>query len=152
MPRYDFRCKCGLIFGKMLPMARAEEPQRCPSCNSMSQRDLPTGASVTFQSSSSLEQLTPEGVQALEEHIDRVIGEDSKKRWATISQRQKRKLFLIHSHEGVKGTDIMRDPEQDGDYLIGKPELRDRAKGLRDVGNMAVLEAQQQHRQAVKSR
>lgn len=45
MPRYDVRCRaCGATFEVSRPMARADEPMRCPNGHDDTVRLLPTVA------------------------------------------------------------------------------------------------------------
>jgi putative FmdB family regulatory protein len=45
MALYDFSCNdCKYIEEKMMPMAKRDEPQKCPKCGKKMVRQLPTGS------------------------------------------------------------------------------------------------------------
>lgn len=111
MPILKFQCQqCGLLFKKRT----RSQTEKC-ACGEMvtSQRGT---LSVGFSSDVEGQSAQDTGMDSFDLDYDRVIGEDARKKWNTIYERRKDKWSLIHSSEGARGADILR--EDDGSYLI----------------------------------
>ena len=40
MPVYEYKCECGNIFEKNVPLAEYKEPQPCPECGKLCEKQV----------------------------------------------------------------------------------------------------------------
>lgn len=132
MPLYTYQCSCGLQFEASAPMAEHSKPKACPICGSEASRVMPV--TVTGSFNHAVEGLpVPQntGIQQLDAHIDRVIGQSAKKGWEVIDQRYQAKKQVLDHHPEATGHDLSRNP--DGSYRVlpaSEKELRQRVEAV----------------------
>jgi len=121
MPIYKYQCKCGLQFEKSVKASKRQEPQKCV-CGTMASWMMPKDVGVSFKPK--VDGIGPQntGVSLWDEHADRVIGEDARKKWAVVKARSQHKRELLRSNPEATGADIAKNP--DGSYRIMDDEER----------------------------
>lgn len=119
MPIYEFQCECGLCFDAWATRANREKPQPCPNCGAQCALTVPSTVGGHFNHE--VEGPGPQntGIQDLDAHIDRVIGQHSKQGWQVADKRHADKVQLLKD-TGADGNDLSRNP--DGSYRVMKPE------------------------------
>lgn len=119
MPNYTFQCQCGLRFDKSAAMADHSKPQVCPDCKSLAPRHMPDGVKGVFNLTTSGVGPQNTGVTELDANLDRVVGEDAKKGWAAIEDRDKVKNETLRANPGATALDLSKNP--DGSYRVMAP-------------------------------
>lgn len=114
------------------------KPHPCPSCGEQSPRHMPDSVNGVFQFSTSGIGPQNTGVSDLDTNLDRVVGEDAKKGWAAIEDRNKIKNDVINSNPGASMLDLSKNP--DGSYrVMGKKEKEIHARAF-TINHMANKE------------
>jgi putative FmdB family regulatory protein len=121
MPQYTFQCNaCGLRFDKRLPVAKRNDPRKCPSCdNPETVLQLPDSVAGHFKKNVTGPVPQNTGIHDLDTHIDRVIGQSAHQGWEVQHDRLQQKQDVMRRH-GVDGDDLSKNP--DGSYRVLKPE------------------------------
>jgi len=111
MPVLRFQCTaCGLSFRKRKPRGTTQISCGCGE----DAHTEGSSVSVGFTSSVNKTMKTQEtGMDSFDLDFDRVIGEDSRKKWETIYKRRRDKWDIIHRNN-VTGKEILR--MEDGSY------------------------------------
>lgn len=117
MPIYEYQCdSCGLRIEKMTSMSKAQDQVPCDEC-SEPMRKLVSETNFSFKHSPSggpRPQNT--GVHSVDYNFDKVIGEDSERKWKDIEKKNTVKDTLIRD-EKKAGRLVTRDhltPKYDG--------------------------------------
>jgi putative FmdB family regulatory protein len=119
MPIYQFQCECGIRFEASAAMKDHAKPKPCPDCTKLAPRHLPEGINGVFNLTTSGVGPQNTGVTELDANLDRVVGEDAKKGWKAIEERDKVKRATLHSNPGATNYDLSKNP--DGSYRVMKP-------------------------------
>lgn len=127
MPLFNFQCyNCGLQFDSF---CKKEEiyTTKCKSCSEISKPIL-KGNSFSFDENikSPLPQNT--GVSSIDHDFDRVIAEDSYKKWKIINKRNIQKHKLLGKKPNLDGENIQLMP--DGEYVVVDNKKK---KGLQKI-------------------
>jgi len=118
-PIYDYQCECGLRFEASSSMADRVKPKQCPVCKNMAPRRIPDKVTGTFNVETKGIDPQNTGVHSVDANWDRVIGQDSEKKWDGYAKHQKRK-DQISRDLGVTREDLSLMP--DGNYVAAKPK------------------------------
>jgi putative FmdB family regulatory protein len=118
MPIYEYLCEnCAVKFEKLVQLVGDGAQQPCPSCKE------PVGQVPSVVSPTFIGDKTPQtvsGLSSLDNNLDRLVGEDSYNKWLIISEREKQKLSILNSNEGLTRADLRSD---NGKYqVMGKSE------------------------------
>lgn len=101
-------------------MADHSKPQACPDCKAMAPRHMPEGVNGVFNLTTNGVGPQNTGVTELDANLDRVVGEDAKKGWAAIEDRDKVKNATLRANPGATALDLSKNP--DGSYRVMAPE------------------------------
>jgi hypothetical protein len=101
-------------------VASATAKAKCV-CGAEAGQDLPRSFSVSTNVPTQGLSAPDTGLSSHDYVYDRVVGEDSRTKWAQIAARQKDKVRVIEA-EGVTGFDLSRKP--DGTYGVMTPQQR----------------------------
>jgi len=121
MPTYEYQCDCGVQFEGRNPLAKRDQPKPCPDCSKPSNPMPPSTVQGHFTKSVTGAGPQNTGIQGLDAHIDRTIGQSSKQGWDVAEQRKRAKEAIL-SGTNADGHDISKN--LDGTYRIMKPEER----------------------------
>lgn len=119
LPTYEYQCLCGRLFEKYLSLSKRTTGQKCPSCDVIVLRALPSKVSGHFN----LEVTgpVPQNTGAsLDAHIDRVIGQSARQGKAVAQRRVEDKKGLLYDNPGTRPSDLSKN--HDGSYRVMKPE------------------------------
>lgn len=131
IPTYEFQCQCGLRFDGQAKLADRTKSKECPSCNAKAPPVVPSQVQGHFNHDVTGPGPQNTGIQGLDAHIDRVIGQSAKQGRVIIDQRVREKKEILADNPGVTGHDLSKNP--DGSYRILSPEERgvhDRSKAI----------------------
>ena len=121
MPTYEYRCACGLQFDGRARVEDHSKPKECPSCHQGAEPLVPSQVQGHFSKEVTGPMPQNTGIQGLDAHIDRVIGQSAKQGFDTIFERvQDKKDFIAAT--GASGKDLSKNP--DGTYRVMSPEER----------------------------
>ncbi len=121
MPTYEYRCECGLQFDARAPRANRKKAKPCPSCEQPANSVPPSTVSGHFTHEVSGPGPQNLGIQGIDAHIDRVIGQSSKQGW-DVAEGRKRQKQEVMADTGASGRDLSKNP--DGSYSVLKPAER----------------------------
>lgn len=115
MPVFVYQCGCGLRFEKRVSVGDRGKAQSC-ECGQSAQQVLSSdvGFTVHQETQGTLPQNT--GFSQIDASYDRVIAQDSEKKWGTIAKREEAKEVLLHKNPGKTKADLGR--AVDGGYQI----------------------------------
>src|SRR3989344_4528759 len=122
MPLYEYQCPCGLKFDERVPLKDRTKAQTCPSCGKEAPPVVPSQVQGHFSKDVTGPVPQNTGIQGLDAHIDRVIGQSAKQGWDVAEARVKDKQQVLVSNPGVTGHDLSKQP--DGSYRVLTPEER----------------------------
>lgn len=94
-------------------------PQSCPECKTLAPRHMPEGVNGVFNLTTSGVGPQNTGVTELDANLDRVVGEDAKKGWSAIEDRDKIKNETLRANPGTTSLDLSKNP--DGSYRVMAP-------------------------------
>lgn len=144
IPSYSYQCSCGLQFDAFAPASKHSEPKRCPACNNMAPRMMPSDMNGIFSQTVNGPGPQNTGIHSLDLHIDRVIGQHAKQGWEQEELRRREKRRVLAQNPNARSADLSLNP--DGSYRVRKPE----EKAVHERGIQIHLKAQEALGQAVK--
>ena len=100
-------------------MANHKKAQSCPSCEADAAPMPPSTVAGHFTKEVSGPGPQNSGIQGLDAHIDRVIGQSSKQGW-DVTERRVRDKQAVMAETGASGADLSKNP--DGSYRVLSPE------------------------------
>jgi putative FmdB family regulatory protein len=119
MPTYRFQCEsCGLNFTASRPADTVET--KC-SCGVIAPRVLPKNVNVAVSGGDVDTSKNATGLSGIDYNWDRAVGENSRKNWKVIAERQREKIDVIQANN-VTGWDLSKNP--DGTYRVMAPQER----------------------------
>lgn len=101
-------------------MSDHQKPKKCPSCGKDAHRLLPAGIKGVFALTTSGIGPQNTGVSEYDMNVDRVIGNDAKKAWTAIEDRNGQKQEALRDNPGATPYDLSLNP--DGTYRMMKPK------------------------------
>lgn len=123
MPTYEWLCQsCGLKFDANAKLADRAKPKKCPDCNQEAQSTVPSQVQGHFSKDVTGPGPQNTGIQGLDAHIDRVIGQSAKQGWDAAEARVQDKRQVLADNPGVTGHDLSKNP--DGSYRVLSSEER----------------------------
>ena len=123
VPTYEYLCKtCGLKFDGHAKLVDRDKSKKCPSCNTEAPPVVPSQVQGHFNHDVTGPGPQNTGIQGLDAHIDRVIGQSAKQGREVIDQRVREKKEMLANNPGITGHDLSRNP--DGSYRVMTPEER----------------------------
>lgn len=123
MPTYEYLCQsCGLKFDGHAKLGEHSKPQECPSCGQQASSVVPSQVQGHFSKEVTGPGPQNTGIQGLDAHIDRVIGQSAKQGWDAAEARVKDKRQVLASNPGATGHDLSKQP--DGSYRVLTPDER----------------------------
>lgn len=122
MPTYEYQCSCGLKFEGAAKLANRSNPKRCPSCDLEAPPVVPSQVQGHFHKEVTGPGPQNTGIQGLDIHIDRVIGQSAKQGWDVAVSRVKDKQQVLADNPGSTGRDLSRN--EDGSYRVLTPQER----------------------------
>lgn len=133
MPTYEYECQsCGLSFSKMKKISQRDDPEVCGACSSRHVKRSVTSAGFSFEHTPK-NGLAPQntGVHSIDYNFDKVVGEDSARKWKVIQDRQAYKRGVIRNNPGTTGHDLCKTI--DGDYKIKSHAEATQIKSAKDA-------------------
>lgn len=136
MPILKFQCfTCGLESKQRVSLGTTKVT--CSSCKG--EAFIPSDAnqhtSTSYQANSIQGVgLQTTGLEATDLNFDRIVAEDSRLKWEQIYNRRQAKWDIIDSHEGSKGSDLVRLPN--GEYVVNREassSLSSQRENTRDI-------------------
>jgi len=121
MPTYEFQCNCGLKFDGHAKLGD-RSPKACPSCGGKAPAVVPSQVQGHFRKDVTGPQPQNTGIQGLDAHIDRTIGQSAKQGWDVAERRVADKKQVLAANPGATGQDLSKQP--DGSYRVLAPEER----------------------------
>jgi hypothetical protein len=76
------------------------------------------------------------GVTEFDYNADRIIGEDSRKKWSVIEERNAEKERVLAQAKGVQSRDLSR--EADGSYRVMSKQERVAVETAREIDRLAT--------------
>ena len=149
MPTYDYQCdNCGLRFEKHKQHYSEKGLAKCPSCGHLAEALMPTD--VNFTISTQTEGMAPQntGYSGVDANVDRVIGQDAEKRWASIEERDAYKRSLLEG-TGKSKEDLSKNP--DGTYRVMSSEEKGASEKANLINNVAMQLHKKRRRKSLKS-
>lgn len=134
MPTYEWQCNCGLRFDGYAKMADRTKPKACPSCGEKAPLAPPSKVAGHFTKTVSGPVPQNTGIQGLDAHIDRTIGQSAAQGRAVIEERNRVKRQVLDANPGKKVADLSRNP--DGSYrVLGEKEaaIHKRSQAIQDA-------------------
>lgn len=134
IPTYEYQCGCGLRFDGHAKLTDRAKPKKCPSCDAEAPPVVPSQVQGHFNHDVTGPGPQNTGIQGLDAHIDRVIGQSAKQGREIIDQRVREKKEILANNPGVSGHDLSRNP--DGSYRVLTPEERgvhDRSQAIHET-------------------
>ena len=123
MPTYEYQCLCGLRFDGRSSLEDRSKAKTCPSCEEQAAPVVPSQVHGHFNHEVTGPGPQNSGIQGLDAHIDRVIGQSAKQGRDVINQRVHDKRQILANNPGLQGKDLSKN--LDGSYRVLKPEERD---------------------------
>lgn len=110
------------------------DQKECTHCGQLADRVVST-ASLAFRTD--IAEATPQntGFSAIDHSVDRVIGLDAEKKWATIRRREAGKREVLRG-TGATKNDLSREP--DGSYRVMAPGERRASETARSLHQKAL--------------
>ena len=139
MPFFDFLCNCGHMHEEFTSAKVVS--LTCPSCGAAAYRQLSMDVGMAQHS------VEPQGPgpqatgSSLDFNPDHAIGEDARKKWEVVEQRDAYKRGILAENPGKELADLSR--QHDGSYTVLTQESRAVAEEVREINNQAM------HRQRV---
>ena len=134
MPLFTYQCTCGLRFEKRVSFSERGKEQTC-DCGQKAPQVLTSevGFTVHQETQGTLPQNT--GFSQIDASYDRVIAQDSEKKWEGISKRDEQKQKLLAKNPGVTKEDLGRN--LDGSYRVlptRERQINERARIINAIG------------------
>lgn len=142
MPLYEYQCGCGIRFEGSASMANHAKPKKCPDCGKMADRMMPTDVNGVFNQEVSGPIPQNTGVDSLDAHIDRVIGQSAEQGRKAHVARVDTKKELLRDNPGATGKDITKTP--DGEFRVMSAEERRARDTALSINNQAMNAIEQE--------
>jgi len=136
MPLYKYQCSCGLRFEGSVSMVNHAKPKKCPDCGEMANRVMPMDVNGVFNQKISGPIPQNTGVDSLDSHIDRVIGQSAEQGRKAHVDRVNIKKELLRDNPGATGKDITKTA--DGEFHLMSQEERGARDAALSVNNQAM--------------
>lgn len=122
MPTQEYQCLCGLKFDGHAKLGDHSKPKECPACGQMAPSVVPSQVQGHFRKDVTGPMPQNTGIQGLDAHIDRTIGQSAKQGWDVAERRVADKKQVLAANPGATGYDLSKQP--DGSYRVLEPEER----------------------------
>jgi len=142
MPVYTYQCGCGIRFEGSASMAKHSKPHKCPDCGEMADRLMPSDVNGVFNQEVSGPVPQNTGVDGLDAHIDRVIGQSAEQGRKAHVARVDTKKELLRDNPGATGKDITKT--SDGEFHLMSLEERDARDTALSINNQAMNAIEQE--------
>jgi len=127
-------------------MAKHADPKECPECGEMAQRVMPETVNGVFGQEVSGPVPQNTGVDSIDAHIDRVIGQSAEQGRKAHIDRVNTKKSLLRDNPGATGKDITRTAE--GEFRLMSSEERKARETALSINNQAMNTIEQERAKA----
>ena len=142
MPIYEYQCGCGIRFESTASMAKHAEPKKCPECGKEADRLMPSDVNGVFNQEVSGPIPQNTGVDSLDAHIDRVIGQSAEQGRKAHVARVDTKKELLRDNPDATGKDITKT--SDGEFHLMSQEERNARDAALSINNQAMNAIEQE--------